>query len=57
MGFQMLAIIAIFTWAGVKLDERSGNENSIYTAILSVLGVIIGIYTALREFIHKKDDS
>jgi len=57
MGFQMLAIIGIFAWAGFKLDERSGNEKKIYTAILSLLGVIIGIYTALKDFIHKNDPS
>ena len=55
MGFQMLAIIAIFAWAGMKLDKRSGNNTQIYTAILSLLGVIIGIYTVLKDFIHKDD--
>jgi hypothetical protein len=57
MGFQMLAIIGILTWAGVKLDHRAGNEKQIYTAILSLLGVIIGIYTVLKDFIHKDDNS
>lgn len=56
MGFQMLAVIGLFTWAGIKLDSRSGNDKSIYTAILSLLGVIIGIYTILKDFIHKSDD-
>ena len=57
MGFQMLAIIGIFTWAGIKLDHRSGSDKQIYTAILSLLGVIIGIYTVLKDFIHKDDSS
>jgi len=57
MGVQMLAIIGIFTWAGLKLDKRSGNEHQIYTAILALLGVIIGIYTMLKDFIHKDEDS
>lgn len=57
MGFQMLAIIGIFTWAGVKLDKRSGNDKQIYTAVLSLIGVIIGIYTVLKDFIHKDDNS
>lgn len=55
MGAQMLAIILIFTWVGIKLDQRSASENQIYTAILSLLGVIIGIYTVLKDFIHKDD--
>jgi hypothetical protein len=53
----MLAIIGIFTWVGVKLDERSASESSIYTAILALLGVIIGIYIGLKDFIQRKNDS
>ena len=56
MGVQMLIIILIFTWAGKKLDLRAGNEKPIYTAILALLGVFVGLYTALRDFIHKSDD-
>lgn len=56
MGFQMLAIIGIFSWAGVKLDQRSGHDSQIYTAALSLLGVILGIYTVLKDFIHKNED-
>lgn len=53
MGFQMLAIILILTWVGIRLDDRSPNDTRIYTAIFALLGVIIGIYTALKDFIHK----
>ncbi|MFC2129534.1 AtpZ/AtpI family protein [Bacteroidota bacterium] len=56
MGVQMLIIILIFTWAGKKLDDRSGNEKPIYTAILALLGVFVGLYTALKDFIRPKDD-
>jgi hypothetical protein len=56
MGFQMLVIIGIFTWAGVKLDARSQSETPLYTALLALLGVIIGIYTALKDFIQRKDE-
>lgn len=55
MGAQMLVIIFIFTWAGIKLDARSENDSQIYTAILALLGVIIGIYTVLKDFIHKNE--
>ena len=56
LGFQMIAIILIFYWAGTKLDERSASESPIYTAILSVLGVFVGLYVSLKDFIFKKDD-
>ena len=56
MGVQMLLIILIFAWAGKKLDERSGSEKPLFTAILSLLGVIAGLYIVLKDFIKKSDD-
>jgi len=56
MGFQMIAIILLFYWAGSKLDERSVNEKPVYTAILSLFGVLAGLYIVLKEFIVRKDD-
>ena len=56
MGFQMIAVILIFYWAGSKLDERSANEKPVYTAILTLLGVFVGLYVSLKDFIIKKDD-
>jgi len=56
MGFQMIAVILLFYWAGSRLDERSGNEKPVYTAILTVLGVFAGLYIGLKDFIFKKDD-
>ncbi len=52
----MVAIILLFYWAGSKLDERSGTEKPVYTAILTLLGVFAGIYIVLKEFIFRKDD-
>ena len=56
LGFQMIAIILIFYWAGSKLDERSAAEKPIYTAILTLLGVFVGLYVSLKDFIWRKDD-
>ncbi|MEX0983127.1 MAG: AtpZ/AtpI family protein [Bacteroidales bacterium] len=54
MGFQMLAVIGLFTWVGIKLDEKWSLEKPVFTAILAMIGVIIGIYSALKDFIQKK---
>jgi hypothetical protein len=56
MGFQMLAVILIFYWAGSKLDERSASEKPLYTTLMTLLGVIAGLYLVLKEFIFKKND-
>jgi len=56
MGFQMIAIILLFYWAGSKLDQRAASEKPVYTAILTLLGVFAGLYTVLKDFIRKQDD-
>ncbi len=54
IAIQMVAIIGLMTWAGVKLDERRASDIPVFTIILSLLGVFAGIYTAIKDFIGKK---
>lgn len=51
IAFQMIAIILITTWGGMKLDKITGFEKPVFTIILSLLGVFAAIYTAVRDFI------
>jgi disulfide bond formation protein DsbB len=47
--FQMFFIIGIFAVAGYKVDEYVNNNQMIYTAALSLLGVVVAIYHVLKE--------
>jgi len=51
MAFQMIAIILITTWGGIKLDKIAGFDKPVFTIILSLLGVFAAIYTAVKDFI------
>lgn len=51
IAIQMVAIIVIMTFAGVKLDEKRGSETPVFTLVLSLLGVFAAIYTAIKDFI------
>jgi F0F1-type ATP synthase assembly protein I len=51
LAFQMIIIIAVLTWCGVKLDKVLGLSTPVFTIILSLLGVFAGIYTAIKDFI------
>jgi len=51
MAFQMVAIILITTWGGIELDKLTGFKTPVFTIILSLLGVIAAIYTAVKDFI------
>jgi len=53
MAFQMIGIILVTTWGGVKLDELAGLKTPIFTIVLSLLGVFAALYTVLREFIKR----
>lgn len=49
LGFQMIAIIAVFTYIGVKLDDSTGSERPLWAALLSLLGVGISLYSVIRS--------
>ena len=55
IGFQMLAIILLAVFGGMKLDDWiEGIQFPLFTLLLSVLGVVIAIYHAIKDFIHFK---
>lgn len=51
LAFQMILIILVMTWGGIKLDKLLGLSTPVFTIILSLLGVFAGIYAAVRDFI------
>lgn len=53
LGFQMIAIIGVFTFIGYKIDEWQGNEKPIFTAILSLVGVCASLYSVIKS-VNKK---
>ncbi|HVV54549.1 MAG TPA: AtpZ/AtpI family protein [Mucilaginibacter sp.] len=49
VGFQMIAIIGIFTFAGYKIDQSAGHHTKWVTAILSLAGVGISMYVVISS--------
>ncbi|MEX0275853.1 MAG: AtpZ/AtpI family protein [Flavobacteriaceae bacterium] len=47
--FQMLAIIVVGTFVGVKLDEKYPNENNLFTVGLSLIAVIVSVIYVIRR--------
>lgn len=47
MGFQMIVIIGIFTYAGYRIDESAHHQVKWVTAILSLVGVFISLYVVI----------
>ena len=49
---QMVVIMLISVWGGMKLDELAGTETPVFTIILSLLGVATAIYTSIKDLIR-----
>ena len=49
IGFQMIAIIGIGVYGGMKLDERFPNDHQIFTIICSLLAIGIGLYHVIAQ--------
>lgn len=48
LGFQMIGIIAVFTFVGYKIDAAQNNQTPYYTAALSLAGVVIALYVVFK---------
>jgi hypothetical protein len=53
MGTQILVTIGIFVFAGVKLDQWLHLKFPAFTLGLSLLGVVAGIYFAVKDLLKK----
>lgn len=49
IAFQMIAIVLIGTYGGMKLDEIVENDHSIFTIICSLLAVGMSMYYVIRQ--------
>jgi hypothetical protein len=49
IGFQMIAIIGAFTYAGYKIDEAAHHSTKWVTAALSLTGVFVSLYVVIRS--------
>ena len=55
LAFEMLAIILLFTYGGIKLDQWIAPSFPVFTLALSILGVSLGVYVGLKDFIKKNN--
>jgi hypothetical protein len=53
LGFEMMAIIGIFTFLGYKIDQWMENEFKGFTLGLTIFSVIIAIIHGTRNLLKK----
>jgi F0F1-type ATP synthase assembly protein I len=55
MAFQMLAIIGLGLYGGIKLDQYFGMKNvPVFTLVLTLLSVAIAIYLVVKDVSRMK---
>jgi F0F1-type ATP synthase assembly protein I len=53
LAFQMVAIILIGVFGGIKLDKWLSLKFPVFTVILSLFGIGIALYTGIKDFLKK----
>jgi F0F1-type ATP synthase assembly protein I len=51
LAFQMITIILVFVWGGKRIDEFYFQGHSIFIIVLSLIGVFIAMYIALKDLL------
>ena len=54
IAFQMLIIILLGVYGGIKLDEHLELKFPVFTLIFTVLAVILAIYYTIKDALRKK---
>jgi ATP synthase protein I len=55
MGFQMLAIMGIGIFLGIKIDALLGLQKApVFTIVLSLVSVVTAIYVVVRDLLKKQ---
>ena len=49
IGIQMIVIIGLGVYAGIKLDEKYPNKYKLFTIIFSLLAIGIALYSVIRQ--------
>jgi len=53
---QMAAVIGGFSWLGFFLDQKYQTHNSLWTVILGLVGVTLGLYLVIKEVLSISKD-
>lgn len=56
IAFQMIAIILLGVFGGIKLDELVKWEFPVFTVVLTILSVVLAIYYVIKDLIKSNND-
>ncbi|WP_129715981.1 AtpZ/AtpI family protein [Pedobacter sp. SYP-B3415] len=53
VGFQLLAVIGVFTFIGYQIDKTRPGKTPVFTALFGLLGVCGGLVQTVRQLTKK----
>ena len=54
MGLQMGAIMLLGAYGGMQIDKHFEIKNNIFTAILTIIAVVLAVYITIKDLIKNK---
>jgi len=54
IAFQMIAIILVGVFGGIKLDQIVKIEFPVFTVVLTIVSVILSMYYAIKDLLKMK---
>lgn len=54
LAFQMIAIILVGVFGGIKLDQIVRIEFPVFTVVLTIVAVILSMYYAIKDLLKMK---
>ncbi len=54
LAFQMIAIILLILFGGIKLDEFLERDFPLFTFLGAIMGVVLALYFVLKDLLKKK---
>ena len=54
IAFQMIAIILVGVFGGIKLDQIVRIEFPVFTVVLTIVAVILSMYYAIKDLLKMK---
>lgn len=55
LAFQMIAILGLGVWGGIKIDGWLNMKFPVFTVVLSLVAVLLAIYNSLKDFWRTKN--
>ena len=53
LAFQMIAVILLVLYGGMKLDQYLEREFPLFTIVGAIVGVFLSLYFALKDLLRK----